>query len=189
MGCKHSTPREKPPPMPLKSSLKSDKGSTYEDMAPEGLSNGLAHHTGSALMPSGSPYRANKKSFTNGLAGTDNNAFDDDSSNHFVPYGMGDGGQPIEELEDSPDSDDMNMSFPNVDFNGSFHIRYSVKVDITPNATLPESRRGRSVPPKLLAGLSPHSSDDDLVLLCTDCGMTIDENCELMCPLTGKLHI
>ncbi|CCW70570.1 unnamed protein product [Phytomonas sp. Hart1] len=37
--------------------------------------------------------------------------------------------------------------------------------------------------------LSPHDSDNDLVLICLDCGMTIDEeSVGIVCPLTAKLH-
>ncbi|CCW62737.1 unnamed protein product [Phytomonas sp. EM1] len=37
--------------------------------------------------------------------------------------------------------------------------------------------------------LSSHASDNDLVLICLDCGMTIDEeSVGIICPLTAKLH-
>lgn len=37
--------------------------------------------------------------------------------------------------------------------------------------------------------VSAHSSDDELVLVCMDCGKEIIEDSEnCVCPLTGKLH-
>lgn len=44
-------------------------------------------------------------------------------------------------------------------------------------------------PPYDASALSPHESDDDLVLICVDCGSEIlDAVAGEVCPVTGKLH-
>ncbi|KAG5470466.1 hypothetical protein LSCM1_01710 [Leishmania martiniquensis] len=86
-------------------------------------------------------------------------------------------------------NEELNGSFC-VDLSGSFRMSYSNKGDMLPNTRMPERRRSRFTSPKLLATVSPHPSDNDLVLICTDCGMDISENCELiLCALTGKAHV
>ncbi|KAK7199672.1 hypothetical protein NESM_000012700 [Novymonas esmeraldas] len=87
-------------------------------------------------------------------------------------------------------NEELNGSFISVDLAGSFHTTYSTKGDLAPTAKVPESRRSRSVSPMLLTAMSSHPSDKDLVLICTDCGMEIDEAFESpLCPLTGKVHV
>lgn len=87
-------------------------------------------------------------------------------------------------------NEELNGSFVNMDLASSFHVTYSNKGDNVPNAKAPEPRRSRSVSPMLLTGMSPHASDDELVLICVDCGVEIGEKCaNVMCPLTGKVHV
>ncbi|KAL7699943.1 hypothetical protein N2W54_005142 [Lotmaria passim] len=194
MGCKFSLTKNKESAPPPKSSLKSDR--TQESNI-SGNSSAAKQESPAGTSPQNSLKRSSGKD----LAATDDNALEDDESNNMSPRVMQRMNQPMDDEDDDDDDNDsdrnhegsggmdLNGSFANADLNGSFHIHYNTKGDIIPNATLPESRRGRSVPAKLLAALSPHPSDDDLVLVCTDCGMTIDENCEQLCPLTGKLHV
>ncbi|KPA84573.1 unspecified product [Leptomonas pyrrhocoris] len=197
MGCKFSQLKKKPAPVPLKSSLKSDRGSTYDDAAQEGAVGGAGGRAGGSASPTkGSPYSPNRPPNGNDVANRDANGMDDDLSNTFSPDGTKKLAIPIDDDDVSDESSsggggsgmDPNGSFSNVDLKGSFHIHYNTKGEINPNASLPASRRGRYVSPKLLAGMSPHPSDDDLVLVCTDCGTAITEDCEQLCPLTGKLH-
>ncbi|KAG5496129.1 hypothetical protein JKF63_02430 [Porcisia hertigi] len=86
-------------------------------------------------------------------------------------------------------NEELNGSF-SIDLSGSFRMSYSNKGDILPVPEIPQARVSRSVSPRLLSTVSPHPSDDDLVLICTDCGVEINESCVLVvCPLTGKLHV
>lgn len=86
-------------------------------------------------------------------------------------------------------NEDLNGSLC-VDLSGSFRMSNSNKGDIVLNTKVPEGRRSWSVSQVLLKSVSPHPSDDDLVLICIDCGMEISENCEsALCPLTGKAHV
>ncbi|CAJ1033642.1 hypothetical protein Q4I32_006531 [Leishmania shawi] len=90
---------------------------------------------------------------------------------------------------DSCATEELNGSF-SIDLAGSFRVPYSNKGDIILDTKVLESRRSRFVSPSLLMAMSPHPSDNDLVLICIDCGMEIRENCELvLCPLTGKSHV
>ncbi|TPP43586.1 hypothetical protein CGC20_33680 [Leishmania donovani] len=90
---------------------------------------------------------------------------------------------------DSITNEDLNGSLC-VDLSGSFRMPNSNKGDIALNTKAPEARRSRSVSQVLLKSVSPHPSDNDLVLICIDCGMEISENCEsVLCPLTGKAHV
>ncbi|CAG9580059.1 hypothetical_protein [Leishmania major strain Friedlin] len=90
---------------------------------------------------------------------------------------------------DSSTNEDLNGSL-SVDLSGSFRMPNSNKGDIALNTKVPEVRRCRSVSEVLLKSVSPHPSDNDLVLICIDCGMEISENCEsVLCPLTGKAHV
>lgn len=200
MGCRFSSVKSKPNTAPPpKSSLKTNKPPAAVEPAAERHSLKENPHASPDETPEGtSPHSPIKHPYANELAATDENALEDDISNNYSPNGTRRVEPPVEEDAEENDDDDengggsgmdLNGSFANVDLNGSFHIHYNTKGDIIPNATLPEGRRGRSVSPKLLAALSPHPSDDELVLVCTDCGMTIDENCEPMCSLTGKLHV
>jgi hypothetical protein len=195
MGCRFSSVKAKPKeraPLP-KSSLKSGRAPPHGDVVPVGSNLKESANRDAIVSPNGlSPQSPIKQQpYAHDLASTDENALDDDVSNTFSPSYTGKGQQPVDDDNDASGSScaDLNGSFANVDLNGSFHIHYNTKGDIIPNSTLPEGRRARSVSPKLLAALSPHPSDDELVLVCTDCGMTIDEKCEPLCPLTGKLHI
>ncbi|KAG5495369.1 hypothetical protein GH5_03028 [Leishmania sp. Ghana 2012 LV757] len=89
----------------------------------------------------------------------------------------------------SSTNEELNGSF-SVDLSGSFRISYSNKGDMLPSKRIPERRRSRFISPKQLETVSPHPSDNDIVLICTDCGMDITENCEsVLCALTGKAHI
>ncbi|GET91401.1 unspecified product [Leishmania tarentolae] len=86
-------------------------------------------------------------------------------------------------------NEDLNGSLC-VDLSGSFRMLNSNKGDIVLNTKVPEGRRSRSVSSVLLMTVSPHPSDDDIVLICVDCGMEISEHCEsVLCPLTGRVHV
>lgn len=206
MGCKFSSTKQRDPP----SAKSSVKGSNRPPQPADGTAQEPASNAdnppsnGHGNSPTAtSPYSPTKHPFAHELTAADENALEEDSSAGLspnrthqqpqhaqqLPQQRSDAAAEDESGEEGGSGMDLNGSFANVDLNGSFHIHYNMKGDIIPNATLPESRRGRSVTPKLLAALSPHPSDDDMVLICTDCGMTIDESCETLCPLTGKIHV
>ncbi|KAG5470879.1 hypothetical protein CUR178_02185 [Leishmania enriettii] len=89
----------------------------------------------------------------------------------------------------SSTNEELNGSF-SVDLSGSFRISYSNKGDMLPSKRMPERRHSRFISPQQLKTVSPHPSDNDIVLICTDCGMDITENCEsVLCALTGKAHV
>lgn len=83
----------------------------------------------------------------------------------------------------------LSGSFSNADLTGSFHMASSTKGDYV--GPVASAKRSHTISPDALSCVSSHPSDDELVLVCLDCGMEIggDGNSPETCPLTGKWHV
>lgn len=110
-------------------------------------------------------------------------------------------GPSADSANDKAAKDIMDRSFVKEELTGSFHnhnpftlkgdcrIEKGVMAPSTLKIPASSSDGASSKTPSEMTMLSAHSSDDDLVLICMDCGREINEQeSGMLCPVTAKLH-